>query len=59
MTEGGLVKAVRGTLDQMLFEWIVFTGVDGPHCEDLRQHKDEKSSVEREMHRLEEKDSGV
>jgi len=53
------VKAVRGTLDQMLFKWIVFTGVDGPYCEDLRQHKDEKRSVEREMHCLEENDSGV
>ena len=53
------MKAVGGTLDQMLFKWIVFTGVDGPYCEDLRQHKDEKRSVEREMHCLEENDSGV
>jgi len=53
------VKTVSGTLDQMPFKWIAFMGIDGPYCEDLRQRKDEKSSIERETHCLEEKYSGV
>jgi len=59
VTEGRLVKTVSGTLDQMPFKWIAFMGIDGPYCEDLRQRKDEKSSIERETHCLEEKYSGV
>ena len=53
------METIRGALDQMPFERIAFMGVDGHDCEDLCQHKDEKSGVERERHCLEKKYSGM